>query len=224
MRVKALALLGALVLVASAAAAGSDYELVLRGGRVIDPESGLDAVRNVGVRDGRDPAVSAEPLDGDRSLDVSGLVVAPGFIDLHTHSPTPLGQAYQARDGVTSLPAATWSLGVVIFVPGAAILTWSMVVNPFFEKTVRIQTDRGHRVVDAGPYSIVRHPGYVGFIGWSLGIPLLLGSRWAFVPASLAVIGLALRTALEDRTLRAELAGYPEYAERVRFRLLPGVW
>ena len=99
-----------------------------------------------------------------------------------------------------------------------------MVVNPFFEKTVRIQTDRGHRVVDTGPYAYVRHPGYVGFLGWILAAPLLLASVWAIVPALISVVGLVIRTALEDRTLRAELPGYPEYAARVRFRLIPGMW
>jgi protein-S-isoprenylcysteine O-methyltransferase Ste14 len=113
---------------------------------------------------------------------------------------------------------------LAIFVPGWALAIWSMVVNPFFEKTVRIQTDHGHRVIDTGPYAYVRHPGYVGFVGWILSTPLLLASAWAFVPALLAVVGLVIRTALEDRTLHAELPGYAEYAARVRFRLIPGVW
>jgi protein-S-isoprenylcysteine O-methyltransferase Ste14 len=104
------------------------------------------------------------------------------------------------------------------------MFTWSMVVNPFFEKTVRIQTDRGHRVIDTGPYAYLRHPGYVGFMGWILSTPLLLASAWAFVAALLAVVGIVIRTALEDRTLHAELPGYPEYAARVRFCLIPGVW
>ncbi len=130
----------------------------------------------------------------------------------------------EARDGVLSLPGGAWLIGLAIFVAGSTVFTWSMVVNPFFEKTVRIQTDRGHRVIDTGPYVYVRHPGYVGFVGWILSIPLLLASAWAFVPALLAVVGLVFRTALEDRTLHAELPGYPEYAARVRFRLVPGIW
>jgi protein-S-isoprenylcysteine O-methyltransferase Ste14 len=130
----------------------------------------------------------------------------------------------EARDGVSSLPGAAWLLGLAIFAPGAAMLAWSMVVNPFFEKTVRIQTDRGHRVIDSGPYAYVRHPGYLGFTGWILSTPLLLASAWAVVPALLSVVGLAIRAALEDRTLHAELPGYPEYAARVRFRLVPGIW
>jgi protein-S-isoprenylcysteine O-methyltransferase Ste14 len=130
----------------------------------------------------------------------------------------------EARDGVASVLGAEWMLGLAIFVPGSALLTWSMVVNPFFEKTVRIQTEHGHRVIDRGPYAYVRHPGYVGFLGWIASTPLLLASAWAFLPVLLAVVGIVIRTALEDRTLHAELPGYPEYAARVRFRLIPGVW
>lgn len=117
-----------------------------------------------------------------------------------------------------------WPLGLMLFVPGTVLFTWSMSVNPFFEKTVRIQTERGHRVIDTGPYAIVRHPGYLGFFGWCLSAPLLLGSWWALLPAAISVAALVLRTALEDRTLRAELQGYEAYAARVRHRLIPGVW
>jgi protein-S-isoprenylcysteine O-methyltransferase Ste14 len=130
----------------------------------------------------------------------------------------------EARDRVSSAPGPAWLLGFAIFVPGWALAIWSMVVNPFFEKTVRIQTDHGHRVIDTGPYAYMRHPGYVGFAGWMLSTPLLLASSWAFIPALISVVLLVIRTALEDRTLHAELPGYAEYASRVRFRLIPGVW
>ena len=130
----------------------------------------------------------------------------------------------EARDAVPSAPGGAWLVGLALFIAGWALAIWSMVVNPFFEKTVRIQTNQGHRVIDSGPYAYVRHPGYVGFVGWILSTPLLLPSASAFVPALLAVILLVLRTALEDRTLRAELPGYAEYVARVRFRLIPGVW
>ncbi|MDJ0760555.1 MAG: isoprenylcysteine carboxylmethyltransferase family protein [Woeseiaceae bacterium] len=124
----------------------------------------------------------------------------------------------------STMSALYWPLGLIIFLPGTMLFSWSMGVNPFFEKTVRIQTDRGHRVIDTGPYAFVRHPGYLGFSGWCLSAPLLLASWWAFAPAILSVIGLVVRTALEDRTLRQELDGYEAYAKRVRYRLLPGVW
>ena len=131
---------------------------------------------------------------------------------------------FETRDEVSNTPGAAWLLGLVIFIFGWALAIWSMVVNPFFEKTVRIQTDHGHRVIETGPYAYIRHPGYVGFACWMLSTPLLLASDWAFIPAFLAVIGFIIRTALEDHMLRAELAGYTEYATRVRFRLIPGVW
>ena len=79
-------------------------------------------------------------------------------------------------------------------------------------------------MIDKGPYAYVRHPGYVGFVGFIVGTPLLLGSVWAFVPALLAVASLVVRTALEDRTLTNELAGFREYAARVKYRLVPGLW
>lgn len=124
----------------------------------------------------------------------------------------------------SSMSPLFWPIGLIVFLPGSLLLSWSMGVNPFFEKTVRIQTDRGHRVIDTGPYSLVRHPGYVGFSGWCLSAPLLLGSWWACVPAILSVACLVIRTAMEDRTLREELDGYAAYSQRVRFRLIPGVW
>ena len=130
----------------------------------------------------------------------------------------------EARDRISSAPGTAWLLGLAIFVPGWTLAIWSMVVNPFFEKTVRIQSDQGHRVIDTGPYAYIRHPGYVGFSGWMLSTPLLLASNWAFVPALITVVLLVIRTALEDRTLHEELPGYPAYASRVRFRLIPGIW
>ncbi len=128
------------------------------------------------------------------------------------------------RFGWSTMSPFWWPIGLILFVPGAALFSWSMGVNPFFEKTVRIQTDRGHRVIDTGPYAFVRHPGYVGFFGWLVSAPLLLGSWWAVVPALLAVVGLVIRTALEDRTLLQELDGYAAYSERIRYRLIPGIW
>jgi len=127
----------------------------------------------------------------------------------------------EARDEVSSALGAAWLLGLAIFVLGWTLVTWCMVVNPFFEKMVRIQTDPGPRVIETEPYAYVRHPGYVGGM---LATPLLLASAWAFVPSLIAVIGFVIRTALEDRMRHAELPGYAEYATRVRFRLVPGVW
>ena len=128
------------------------------------------------------------------------------------------------RHGWSAMPRWMWFVGLDLHLAGTVLFVWPMAENPFFEKTVRIQTERGHRVIDTGPYRFVRHPGYVGFFGWILSVPLMLGSWWAGLPTVLSVILLVVRTSLEDRTLHAELPGYREYASRVRFRLIPGVW
>ncbi len=116
------------------------------------------------------------------------------------------------------------AIGLALLILGNALFSWAMASNAFFSTLVRIQDERGHAVASTGPYRYVRHPGYVGWILLSLGMPLLLGSWWAFLPGGLSAVLMAVRTALEDRTLQDELPGYKEYAQRVRSRLVPGVW
>ncbi|MCU7846016.1 MAG: isoprenylcysteine carboxylmethyltransferase family protein [Candidatus Thiodiazotropha sp. (ex Monitilora ramsayi)] len=128
------------------------------------------------------------------------------------------------RFGWSSMSIWWWPLGLFLWLLGNFLFTWSMGVNPFFEKTVRIQHERGHHVIDTGPYRFVRHPGYLGFFGWGLSAPLLLGSWWALLPAVLTVLVIVIRTRLEDLTLQEELMGYREYAGRVPYRLIPKVW
>lgn len=90
------------VLLVQVSHAQETYDLVLSGGRAIDPETGLDGIRYVGLLGGKIAKISETPLTGRETVDVSGMVVSPGFIDLHSHTPTPLGQSYQVRDGVTT--------------------------------------------------------------------------------------------------------------------------
>jgi len=104
------------------------------------------------------------------------------------------------------------------------LFTWAMVSNKYFSTIVRIQKERGHTVQTSGPYRIVRHPGYASLLCSYITIPIALGSLWACIPTALLVVNLFVRTALEDRTLQNELEGYKEYAARVRYRLIPGVW
>jgi protein-S-isoprenylcysteine O-methyltransferase Ste14 len=104
------------------------------------------------------------------------------------------------------------------------LVWWTASVNTYLSRVVRIQDDRGQQVVTAGPYRYVRHPMYVGVILMVLSLPLALGSLAALLPGALIAGLFVIRTALEDRTLQAELPGYAEYAQRVRYRLLPGVW
>ena len=115
-------------------------------------------------------------------------------------------------------------VALVVIVLGFAVSTWAMAVNRYFSAVVRIQKDRGQTVVTDGPYRFVRHPSYATGIVSSLMIPILLGSLWALIPCGLVAVVTVIRTALEDKTLLEELDGYKEYAQRVRYRLLPGVW
>jgi protein-S-isoprenylcysteine O-methyltransferase Ste14 len=120
----------------------------------------------------------------------------------------------------------TWLVGVgyVLFSAGFILSAWAEAVNKFAEPGVRIQTDRGHNVVDTGPYAIVRHPMYLSAFSLFFGTALALGSFWALIPAAVVALVLVVRTALEDRTLQDELTGYREYAGRVRYKLIPGIW
>ena len=100
---------------------------------------------------------------------------------------------------------------------------WAMASNPYFATTVRIQEERGHTVTTQGPYHLVRHPGYAGSLVYNLVLPLMLGSWWVYIPSLLTILLTFVRTGLEDRTLRAELPGYSEYAAQTHYRLIPGV-
>jgi protein-S-isoprenylcysteine O-methyltransferase Ste14 len=124
----------------------------------------------------------------------------------------------------TTVPAGWRLLGLVGFTLGFLLIVQAMKTNRYFSSVVRIQADRGHQVVSTGPYSFIRHPGYAGMMP---AIPfggLAMGS-WIAVGFGLLYTALILRrVTFEDRFLQANLDGYREYAERVRYRLLPGVW
>jgi len=122
------------------------------------------------------------------------------------------------------VPLAFRLAALAIMVPGYSVATWAMAVNRYYSAVVRIQKDRGQTVVTDGPYRLVRHPSYATGIVSSLMIPILLGSLWALIPCGLVAVVTVIRTALEDKTLLEELDGYKEYAQRVRYRLLPGIW
>jgi protein-S-isoprenylcysteine O-methyltransferase Ste14 len=116
------------------------------------------------------------------------------------------------------------ALGFAFFITSTVLITWAMAVNPHFEATVRIQKNRGHKLISSGPYKIVRHPGYLAGILYTLSIPLIIGSAFAFIPVGIYAILFIIRTSLEDRTLHKELDGYSEYAKRVKHKLFPGIW
>ena len=114
--------------------------------------------------------------------------------------------------------------GFLLFITGAILVVWAMSVNKFFEPTVRIQKDRGHKVISTGPYELIRHPGYLSGILWMSSIPLIIGSIYAIIPLILYYILMILRTYLEDQTLQKELPGYSEYSKKVRYKLIPLIW
>ena len=115
-------------------------------------------------------------------------------------------------------------VALLLLVTGFTISAYALIENRFFSGVVRIQTERGHHLVSGGPYRWIRHPGYAGALLAYLATPLFLDSVWAFLPALCLTIVLVIRTALEDNYLKEELAGYREYTQEVRYRLLPGIW
>ena len=139
-----------------------------------------------------------------------------------------LSMAIMAWDAVrfqwSYMPFWVLILGVLLTVPGFSLGLWAMLSNPYFELTVRLQEDRNQRVITSGPYKLIRHPGYAGEIIMLLATPLMLGSFWGYVPTIGVILLLIVRTALEDRTLREELPGYEEYANKTRYRLFPYIW
>jgi protein-S-isoprenylcysteine O-methyltransferase Ste14 len=115
-------------------------------------------------------------------------------------------------------------VGGFLFVAGYAQVLWAMYTNKYFSQIVRIQAERGHVAVTSGPYRFIRHPGYLGMMASMLGAVFLLDCIYGLACFFLYLVLILIRTAREDQTLQAELPGYPEYASRTRFRLLPGLW
>jgi len=136
----------------------------------------------------------------------------------------PLATLDAGRMGWSNVPPWVVLIGYVLLIGSIAVATWAQAVNPFFEPGVRIQEERAQRVITAGPYRFVRHPGYTGAIAMFIAMPLALASWWGLLPAAFAIVLLVVRTSWEDRLLEAELSGYADYARRTRYRLLPGFW
>lgn len=136
----------------------------------------------------------------------------------------PVAALDAGRFHASALPSWLIVLGYAGMLFGVAVTGWAQAVNPYFEPGVRIQSERHQQVVDTGPYRYVRHPGYIAALFLFFGMALALGSFWASAPAALATALLVVRTSWEDRLLRAELPGYADYARRVRWRLVPGLW
>jgi len=143
-----------------------------------------------------------------------------GFLAHYVLAGADVGRFHWSGD----LPLPVQLAGLLGFLAGLGLGTWAAAANPFFTPEVRLQGDRGQRVITAGPYRLVRHPGYAGGILFMLLSGVALGSWWSILPMLAVIAALLRRTALEDRLLRRGLPGYTDYAGTVRFRLVPGVW
>lgn len=132
-----------------------------------------------------------------------------------------LDQRFHWSDRV---PPAGVVAGLAVFAISLGLFTWAMLVNPFFSPEILIQADRGQRVIGAGPYTIVRHPGYASILLGVIAGGLALNSLLSIIPAVIFLAVTVRVTAIEDLMLHDELAGYAEYAAKVRYRLIPGLW
>jgi protein-S-isoprenylcysteine O-methyltransferase Ste14 len=184
---------------------------------------GLSLVTGLAFTVGRNPELAAERrnVKAGKSWDKAlvGITVLLGPMAVWITA--GLDDRFHWSNGISSLAFAA---GLAAAVLAAALIAWAMRSNRFFSSVVRIQKDRGHTVIDGGPYRFLRHPGYAGMAVYILATPLILGSYWALAPAAATASVIVLRTILEDLTLHNELDGYADYARRVRYRLLPAIW
>lgn len=171
----------------------------------------------------RSPQLLAErvgPRKGAKAWDTAIMSIV-GLIILAVYVVAGL----DVRNGwTTGFSTIAQIVGAIVTALGYTLTVWATASNPYFSLILRIQKERGHTVVTTGPYRFVRHPGYVGSILAFGGTPFLLGSGWAILLGAASALLMIVRTALEDKTLQAELPGYAEYTQHTRYRLLPGVW
>lgn len=171
----------------------------------------------------RNPALLAERLDWtkrapkrwDRAL-MAGLI--PVFVALYVVA------GLDFRFGWSRVPLAPRVVAFALMGGFYAVLTLVLRENTHLSRVVEVHPEAGHRVVTTGPYAVVRHPMYAGYVAWLFGVPVGLGSWPALIPGVVLAVAIVVRTVLEDRTLHVELPGYRDYAARVRFRLVPGLW
>jgi protein-S-isoprenylcysteine O-methyltransferase Ste14 len=169
------------------------------------------------------PALLAErlgPRPGAKRWDTA-IMSLLGLAQLARYSVAGLDQRHA---WTPAFPPAVQVAALLVCILGYALVVWATASNAFFSQVVRIQSERAHAVATGGPYRYLRHPAYLGALLYELAAPFLFASWWALIPSALAAFLLVLRTALEDRTLQAELPGYSAFALRVRRRLLPGLW
>ena len=171
-----------------------------------------------------DPALLAERMhpmmQSDQPLADKMFMLAFGLAALSWF----LVIGFDERLHASHVPTELQALGLAMLLGSVGFTMWVMHENSFAAPVVRLQTERGHRVVSTGPYAWVRHPMYSGSILFFVGAPLLLGSWWGVAMLPLFTALFAIRAGIEERALTTGLPGYADYARRVRYRLLPGLW
>jgi protein-S-isoprenylcysteine O-methyltransferase Ste14 len=148
------------------------------------------------------------------------LMLALGFAGLIWLLAIGLDRRWHWSDVSLALQA----LGYALFLAATALMLRVVRENSFAAPVVKVQAERGHRVIDTGPYAFVRHPMYSGAVLYFAGIALLLGSWWGLILSSVFFVLFSIRAAIEERALIDGLPGYADYLARVRYRLVPGLW
>jgi protein-S-isoprenylcysteine O-methyltransferase Ste14 len=128
------------------------------------------------------------------------------------------------REQASHVPLVLQALGLAMYLLSTAFIMWVFRENSFAAPVVKVQVARHHHVISSGPYAFVRHPMYSGIMLFFVGVPLLLGSWWGVAIAPAFAVLFAIRARIEERALVEGLPGYADYAERVRYRLVPGLW
>jgi protein-S-isoprenylcysteine O-methyltransferase Ste14 len=162
----------------------------------------------------RSPIQAGQPAADKKFLPVFGLVILIWFIAI----------GLDQRFHPSRMPVALQALGLVLLILSSAFIAWVFRENTFAVAVVKVQSERGHRVISSGPYALVRHPMYSAAVLFMVGIALLLGSWWGTAMSPIFAILFGIRTRIEENTLMTGLPDYADYAARVRYRLVPGVW
>jgi protein-S-isoprenylcysteine O-methyltransferase Ste14 len=171
-----------------------------------------------------DPALLAERMrpmmQPDQPAADKSFMLVFGFVALIWF----LAIGSDTREHGVRIPWGLQALGLAMLLSASGFIMWVMRENSFAAPVIRLQTERGHRVISTGPYALVRHPMYSGTVLFFVGAPLLLGSWWGVAMSPLLALLFAGRIVIEERALTAGLPGYADYTTRVRYRLVPGLW
>ena len=161
-----------------------------------------------------------EVKKGTKKIDLITMItygLFAGFI-------TPCIAGLDYRFELSDMNNNYYLIGIWLYIVSAIFVAWPMLYNPYFEGTIRIQNEKGHKVIDSGPYRIVRHPGYLGMLIGSLSFPFAFNSWISFIPVGIMIILVFIRTNFEDKILIKELEGYKNYTDKVKYRIIPYLW